>query len=699
MSSDEHFIPDHFPYRPRKHQEALMGDIYHCCENGGDLILQSKTGSGKTVCTLSALLQYCMETGKKLIYTTRTNSQQNQVIQEARMIRKKMPERTFEEDEIFTLPLQGRSNMCLLTGHLTEFRDALPEEMSLMCSHRKKRATDLLEQNGGTIDPEEFDKGSSYKGSSDNRSSDNRLSDNTSFKKMLKDKLCPFYLRTLTANTTPIEQWISREIPNAQEIASRCQGIGICPYEFIKVLLNRTRLTVMPYIFVFHDTIRQYLLDWLNEDTANLVLVIDEAHNLPDFLRDMYSFTLSNTTIGTARNEAKEFEIEFFFGDIRVSDFLNVLERTIEELAEEFIRKDDEFRFGPSEDDDAVIPQDAIRTNLMSSFTITSTALDKGIEKMGLNGLAIKERKKNEGRIPRSYLLTVASFLKQWNSLTEEYYIKLIYDRKNPQLEAYCLDPQKGGVICQTFHSSLHMSGTLEPLSEYRDCLGLENAVLCSYPSPFDPANLLMLYHPSLTTKYTHFAGNPKMIEAYRKEISDLLAAHKKNTMIFFPSFRSMKLLGPEENTGMPENYRRIFFETSGTTQKELLDQVHSFKGTPGGVYCSVMGGRVSEGMDFPGETLELALLVGLPFPKPTARSRGLKRYYDIKTGNGWLFAVMSPTIRKTLQCMGRLIRSKDDRGCAVILDFRVKRFEQYLEGLAVCERIPEKVKEFFNKK
>ncbi len=678
MGRTEDFIPDHFPYSPRKHQGELIKDIYCCSRDGGDLILQSKTGSGKTVCTLSALVEYCLETDKKLIYTTRTNSQQNQVIREARMIKNKIPEGMLDEADIFALPLQGRRNMCLLTGHLAEFREALPEEMSLMCAHRKKRTSEFLEQNPDTVDPGEFDK--------------------ETFQNMLNDKLCPFYLATLSARTESLHQWISTEIPNSQEIVSHCHGNGICPYEFIKSLLNRARFVVMPYIFVFNDAIRHYLLDWLNEDTANLVLVIDEAHNLPDFLRDMYSFTLSKTTIGTARNEAEDFGIELFNNEIRVSDFLDVLERTMEELAEEFIRKDDEFRFGPSEDDDAVIPQDAVRTNLMSSFTITSNALENGIEKMALNGLAIKDRKKNAGRLPRSYLLTVASFLQHWNSLTEDYYIKLIYDRKNPQLEAYCLDSQRGGVICQTFHSSLHMSGTLEPLGEYRDCLGLENAVLRSYPSPFDPANLLMLYHPSLTTKFTHFSGNLEMIEAYRKEISDILAAHRKNTMIFFPSYRAMKLLEPGGTAGALENDRDIFFERSKATQKELLDQVHTFKKTAGGVYCSVMGGRVSEGMDFPGETLELALLVGLPFPKPTARSKGLKRYYDIKTGNGWLFAVISPTIRKTLQCIGRLIRSKDDRGCAVILDFRVKRFEQYLEGMAVCERIPERVKEFFRK-
>ena len=682
-----------FPYEPRKNQEGIIRDIYSSAENGDNMIFQSKTGSGKTVCTLSALLNYCLTHGKRLVYTTRTNSQQKQVITEARAIRKKVPESLRSGNEIFAVPLQGRKNMCLLADHIKDFRDAFPEEMSMMCGLRKKRTTEAIESMDKPLDPD--------------------ISDDL-FEVLLEKRQCPYYYSLMAKDTAGIRNWVSKVIPDTREIVKRCREATVCPYEFMKSLMADSLLVVMPYIFIFDDGIRHHLLDWLNEETGNIILVIDEAHNLPNYLRDMYSFTLSVVTIGTAKKEAERFGIKKFSEGIPVSQFLDVLKGAIEELAHEYIylRGMSDHSQGNTEpqtesepappgslpwEDDAVIPQDALSAALMSDLKTTSARLARGIERMAQDGIAILDKKKNEGKLPRSYLLMVASFLRQWNELTEEYYIKLIYDRKSPQLEAYCLDPKKGGAICQTFHSSVHMSGTLEPLDEYRDCLDLPNSLLRKYPSPFDPANLLILNHPGVTTRYAQFNGNREMVEAYNKIISGILGSNERNTMVFFPSYKIMSLLTEDVDLGDRHIRRDLFFERSGASQRELLDQVHSFRDSQSGVYFSVIGGRVSEGMDFPGESLEIALLVGIPFPKPTARQRGLIRYYDIKTGNGWLFAVHAPTVRKMLQAVGRLIRSKEDRGVAVLLDIRARRFEQYFEGMEICVDLKERIEGFFN--
>jgi len=205
------------------------------------------------------------------------------------------------------------------------------------------------------------------------------------------------------------------------------------------------------------------------------------------------------------------------------------------------------------------------------------------------------------------------------------------------------------------------------------------------------------LNHPGVTTRYAQFNGNREMLEAYNKIICGILGSNERNTMVFFPSYKIMSLLTEDVDPGDRHIRRDLFFERSGASQRELLEQVHSFRDSPGGVYFSVIGGRVSEGMDFPGESLEIALLVGIPFPKPTARQRGLIRYYDIKTGNGWLFAVHAPTVRKMLQAVGRLIRSKEDSGVAVLLDIRARRFEQYFEGMEICVDLKGRIERFFN--
>jgi len=110
------------------------------------------------------------------------------------------------------------------------------------------------------------------------------------------------------------------------------------------------------------------------------------------------------------------------------------------------------------------------------------------------------------------------------------------------------------------------------------------------------------------------------------------------------------------------------------------------------------MGGRISEGMDFPAEELEIAVIVGIPYPKPTARQRGLQRYYDLKFRKGWEYTVEAPTARKLLQSIGRLIRDENDKGVAVILDRRATRFKKYIGDLEESKNLVEDIKRFMCK-
>jgi DNA excision repair protein ERCC-2 len=109
------------------------------------------------------------------------------------------------------------------------------------------------------------------------------------------------------------------------------------------------------------------------------------------------------------------------------------------------------------------------------------------------------------------------------------------------------------------------------------------------------------------------------------------------------------------------------------------------------------MGGRVSAGIDFPDRELEVAVIVGIPYPRPTAKQKALQYYYDIKFGKGWDYTVKAPTARRMLQSIGRLIRSEHDRGVAVILDRRALQFKEYLPGLKETTDPAEDVRDFWS--
>ncbi|MCK4364477.1 MAG: ATP-dependent DNA helicase, partial [Thermoplasmatales archaeon] len=143
-----------------------------------------------------------------------------------------------------------------------------------------------------------------------------------------------------------------------------------------------------------------------------------------------------------------------------------------------------------------------------------------------------------------------------------------------------------------------------------------------------------------------------------------------------------------------------IYFEEREMSQTALMELVSNFKDHgnqdgEGAALFSVIGGRISEGMDFPAEQLEIAAIVGIPYPKPTARQRGLQRYYDIKFGKGWEYTVEAPTARKLLQSIGRLIRDEKDRGVAVILDNRAPRFKKYIRDIDESNDIIKDIRNF----
>ena len=131
-------------------------------------------------------------------------------------------------------------------------------------------------------------------------------------------------------------------------------------------------------------------------------------------------------------------------------------------------------------------------------------------------------------------------------------------------------------------------------------------------------------------------------------------------------------------------------------SQEELMSTVKNFKLKKGAVMFAVMGGRISEGIDFPDRELEIAILVGIPFPKPTAKHRSLLNYYDRRFGKGWEYTVKAPTVRKMMQSIGRLLRRESDRGVALKMDSRMTQLKSEISEAVVTETPMEDIDSFF---
>lgn len=599
-----------FPYMPRGPQLDIVDFVRTAATQGSNAVFESGTGTGKTVCSLTGALEAISGTNRKLVYVTRTKSQHRQVIQECRKIS--------ERKNIVCIGIQGRNpSTCPFMKDDPELSSGTPDELSRLCSDLKRRKSDG----------------------------------------------CKYYREMGSEEKNKHLRFLSSNHPDAEEFIRYASSENLCPYELMKALLPDADVVVAPYAFLLTPRIRQHFLNWMNVHLEDLVIIADEAHNIPDYLREVMTTQYSEYGLRMTVKEAQEWNDPEIYNGISVTDLTTAFSECISDAISEYLVEDD-----------GLVPPYFLEEGLMSSLSVSSVALDKMYKTLDDIGNIVSERKRLQKKLPRSYMGSLGRFLQSWTMCDEEMYVKLITAPPNASFESYCMDPFPAAEPFRVCYSSIHMSGTLQPLDQYGRMLGLNAAEQC-FPSPFDPANLLTLYVDDSSTKYDEMIADPGNMARLQDHTIKAVVAEKRNSAVFFPSYSMMERFigdGVLEKIG-----KEIYYERQGTDQTELMGEIGKFRISDNAVLFAVAGGRVSEGIDFPDKDLEIAVLVGIPYPKPNAKLSALTRYCDIRYGDGWGQAVRSPTIRKMRQTIGRLIRSETDRGVAVILDKRAAAIKE----------------------
>ena len=572
------------------------------------------------------------------------------------------------ERPLLALGLQGRARRCFLLENVAEIKGATAEEHGKLCADRK-RATERglhgedtavassVWPEGGEIDLTDLDG-------------------------------CPYYARVLQADLEGVLDRFRSRIPIPHEFESFCREENLCAYELSKKLVPHARILTAPYAFFFHPHIRRTLLSWMSVDPSRVDLVIDEAHNLPHQLRDLTTVALPQESVRRARAEVAE------RGDFQLPDgpsasrFLDLVGAAVEELIHAL-----------AHGDDAVLPPGVFEDALLTALGGTSHRFDTWLGSLATWGENLRDERRRERRLPRSWVHTVALTLLSWPQLEPPGYVKVATRLPRPALEAYALDASAAARPILDCHLSVHLSGTLAPLDEYRDALGLgERSRLVDIPSFFPPENRRFLYDPTVTTRYEDLKNDPRAILRLTDRLVEVIQTLPVKTAVFFPSFELMhKVLEAGLQSQLPGN---VFIEYNKIPMGDLWRSVEGWKKDPEGtILIGVAGGRLSEGIDYPDEELEAVVLVGIPYPRPTAKRDALRRYLDSTTGHGWQYTVDAPAQRAILQATGRMIRSENDRGLAIILDRRAPSFEKVLPGLAPIEDLPRTTEAFYGRR
>ncbi len=601
-----------FPYKFRGEQRRMVEDIENVLESGGHIVINAPTGFGKTICALYPAVKYAISHGKKVLYLVRTNSQEHKVVEEAQKMGVKIA------------PLQGRNKMCPLVHGDEELKRGDPEELYLLCTKLRKAVE---------------------KGDED---------------------ACIYY-----ANYLKKRAMIKIENPIvAEEIYDIAVRNGICPYEVLKDLVESSVVVVAPYIYFFVPFIRNMLLERMKVSPRDIILIVDEAHNLPDFARELRSDSLSMESINRMERECVEHGNPL------------ILNNTCSDVAE--FLKESIYRLADMDEEEGLVAEYLWEEELAELLGIGINSIKRLAMNLIEIGTMIREKKAEKRKLPRSYIYHAGTFMYLWQESYRYEFLHIVKRADNPSLEIYCLDPSDSTEIMRNVYASISMSGTLDT-EIYKNLVNLpDNTVMRKYPSPFPAENLRVVYLEDVTTKYEEVDENIPKIARYIDEIASI----GRNTLVLFPSYNVMgKVLSHLKTDGIVDD--------RNMKQKILFERIESFR-KEGGTIFSVFGGRISEGMDFPGEELEIVVIAGIPYPKPTSKIKMLEKYYDYKFGNGWEYAFRNPAKIKMLQAIGRLIRTPTDRGIVIILDKRAVSFPE-INAIRIND-VKEELEKFFVK-
>ncbi|HEX2065999.1 MAG TPA: ATP-dependent DNA helicase [Candidatus Thermoplasmatota archaeon] len=628
------------PYPARPGQEEMGAAIEAAQRDGMHLLVEAGTGTGKTVVALAATLATTDRDARRLVYTTRTNSQQAQVVAEHSALQ------DAGQDPGLLVPFMGRRQYCPLLRSREEFRDGTPEELGRLCRDAKRKAQ------------QQHDAGRPVEGA------------------------CPHYLKLLQDGPGPVEALLQAGGLDGGRLAARIEEAGSCPYEALKLLMPKARAVVVPYVFLLDGRLRATLFEWMGTGPSECHLVVDEAHHLPEAARSHHSPRLTKATLLRAQKEAEEYGDPQLGKLTLATSVIDAMLGALHDLADEHVR----------DGEDGLVPPDGLDEALLRRMRLPTPAIQRIATDLERWGEIIREDRRTKGRLPRSHLGAAGAFLAFWMGIRDEPYVQLVTGGENPGLEMFLLDPAAVLGWLGEFHSTVHMSGTLAPLADHQTLCGLEPSGTrhLAVASAFPPGNLRIYGLEGVHRRFEAIQRDPHLVARQQELAREVLGRCPGRTGLFFPSHRMLRDYLEEgflHGTGRP-----LHVEQPEASTSDLVRLVERFKADPAGnaLLLGVLGGRLSEGIDFPGKAMEHLLVFGIPYPRPSARSQALIHHYDRKAGNGWQVAVHNPVGRTLRQAVGRLIRGPQDLGTAIVLDDRVVRFHAHLKGLRMLSSVAE---------
>ena len=467
---------------------------------------------------------------------------------------------------------------------------------------------------------------------------------------LAKEKMCPYKLeKNCNPDDCPLacnyyskvrealKDILSKElIIDKDKIDYYSSKFDLCPFEFSLDISLYVDYIICDYNYVFHPISSLKRFFETPDKQYKIFALVDEAHNLIERVRDMYSASIS------------------------FDDFKN-LKKSFKDIKEKSIKKaisnvNKDFKMFETME----FEKELIIEKIDEDFIKHLSKLNETLKKYE------KDHPKFDTKSFRTFSVDLFKFLKIFEMINDGYRMYINKD-KSLTFKLFSIDNAHHikDVLNKLFGATF-FSATLSPIQYYQEMiLGKTEENYLKLDSPFDDKNFKMLVNSKISTFYKD--RNQTVLEI-ANEIEAYIDAKIGNYMIFVPSFEYLNLL-----KNYLENDSRFIFQEKNMSAKEKQYFLNYFENFPQETHVGVcvLGGSFSEGIDLVGERLIGVVVVGVGLPQINFENNLIKQFYEEKELNGFELAYVNPGINKILQAIGRVIRSPEDVGTALIIDKR----------------------------
>lgn len=437
----------------------------------------------------------------------------------------------------------------------------------------------------------------------------------------------------------------SRDTFTMRDIAALALDFSLCPFELSLELSLWADCIICDINYAFDP--RVYLRRYFTTNSEAYTFLIDEAHNLVDRSRDMYSSQILRSSYLKLKRSIKNKDAKLYT------------------LADDVCKK---FKyFG-----DKLKPQDPFRWDK-----------DKPEELLPLLRRFCLELERWILDFPRSprykewldMFFSTHWFLSVAEMFDDNYATCIEKKDRGLRIKIFCIDPSdRLRIAMERAKSVVLFSATITPISYFAKILGCSDSISKRIlPSPFPSFNICLCVARSISTLYKKRDSTK---DSLTRTLGTFIDTKTGNYLIFFPSYEYMHMILPLYKQAY--SHHKILSQKAGMTEDEKFEFLNNFALENNQTLAGfvVMGGIFGEGIDLRGDRLSGAAVVGVGLPGLSPERELIRHHFTSHNEPGFQYAYLYPGINRVFQAAGRVIRSENDRGTILLIDSRYSQLQ-----------------------